>query len=883
MSHTRREPLQRTVFTTSRLLEFFDEKELTMQIGHGRALWPLALLKEEIDNGVDAAESIGVPPQIHVTVAGGAVTVRDNGPGIPEGVVEGSLNYAVRVSDKNFYLTPTRGQLGIGLKSLWAAPFVLHGESGVVEVEAHGTRHRVVVSVDRIRQTPEIRHTTEPSAVKTGTAITVHWPEQACLLGSRQVGFVYRAGRLLADYAAFNPHACFALRGPGDPLEFQPTAPGWGKWMPDAPPCPYWYDEDRLVRLIAAYVAAEQAGGPALTVRDFLAKFAGLSGTQRRKAILQEAGLAGAWLRDLVKGGDVDRAAARALLAAMQAAVKPVPPRRLGVLGKQHLSDALVRHYGADPESVRYQPALGVADGLPFVLEVVFGVNAADGGGGRQVAMGLNWTPALRVPCEELFWALQEARADEADPLTVLCHLACPRLEFTDRGKGRLDLPAEIEEALRKCVSSVAKRWREAKRRADRQGRLEARQLEELRKANRKKLLSRKEAAFRAMTESYLQASDSGRLPAKARQIMYRARPVVLRLTGGKFWKNTNTFTQKVLPQFMEAHPDLTAAWDVVFDARGHLVEPHMGRSVELGTLQVRSYISRWLAEPPPEDDLPTFTLNMRVPTNGPAQRYRFALFVEKEGFGPLLDRARIAERYDVAIMSTKGMSSTAARRLVDDLSAQGVTILVLRDFDRSGFSIVHTLRSDGPRYKFRNQPKVIDIGLRLRDVREMNLTPEEVEYRRAKKDPRIRLIECGATQEEADFLVRQRPDGSWGGLRVELNEMTSALIIAFIERKFAEHGVQTVVPDGPVLEAAYRRLWRAAAHQEAINQAVAKLKEEEIPPPDASLGQTIAERIQGTPVAWDAALAKVVAEERARLASGKSKGKVRRARRTKE
>jgi hypothetical protein len=41
--------LDRSTFEISRELEFFTEKELQMQIGHGRELWPKALLKELID------------------------------------------------------------------------------------------------------------------------------------------------------------------------------------------------------------------------------------------------------------------------------------------------------------------------------------------------------------------------------------------------------------------------------------------------------------------------------------------------------------------------------------------------------------------------------------------------------------------------------------------------------------------------------------------------------------------------------------------------------------------------------------------------------------------------------------------------------------------
>src|SRR5262249_61543218 len=109
--------------------------------------------------------------------------------------------------------------------------------------------------------------------------------------------------------------------------------------------------------------------------------------------------------------------------------------------------------------------------------------------------------------------------------------------------------------------------------------------------------------------------------------------------------------------------------------------EPHTGRRIDLGTIKVRNYIGDWHERCPESADAPM--LNFVLDTCGTANRYRFALFVEKEGFDPLLERARIASRFDVAIMSTKGMSVTAARMLVERLSEQGVTILVLRDFDQ--------------------------------------------------------------------------------------------------------------------------------------------------------------------------------------------------------
>ncbi len=70
----------------------------------------------------------------------------------------------------------------------------------------------------------------------------------------------------------------------------------------------------------------------------------------------------------------------------------------------------------------------------------------------------------------------------------------------------------------------------------------------------------------------------------------------------------------------------------------------------------------------------------------------------------PLLQRARLAQRFDMAIMSSKGMGTTAVRALIE--KAPGVVnILVLHDFDKSGFSISGTLTRDTRRYVLKTMP----------------------------------------------------------------------------------------------------------------------------------------------------------------------------------
>jgi hypothetical protein len=119
--------LKRTTFTTSRLLEFCSTRELTNLIGHDTHEWPLVVIKELVDNSLDAAEEAGVAPciEIEVSTADRTISVTDNGPGIPAKTVASILDFSSRTSSKEAYCSPTRGQQGHALSTILAMPFAL--------------------------------------------------------------------------------------------------------------------------------------------------------------------------------------------------------------------------------------------------------------------------------------------------------------------------------------------------------------------------------------------------------------------------------------------------------------------------------------------------------------------------------------------------------------------------------------------------------------------------------------------------------------------------------------------------------------------------------------------------------------------------------------
>src|SRR5712664_1229514 len=101
----------------------------------------------------------------------------------------------------------------------------------------------------------------------------------------------------------------------------------------------------------------------------------------------------------------------------------------------------------------------------------------------------------------------------------------------------------------------------------------------------RERGISIKEAAAQIMEWAYREVSG-GTLPANARQIMYKARPHILKVTGRQL--DDNYFTQTLLPDYQDEHG---LDWDVIYDARGHFVEPRE-YSFGIGTLEVRSYLA---------------------------------------------------------------------------------------------------------------------------------------------------------------------------------------------------------------------------------------------------------------------------------------------------
>ena len=171
--------VKRTVFATPRAAEFMELRALQAQTGQPAEAFGHVVVKELLDNALDAAETAGRAPVIEIATRTDDydevtfVTVSDNGAGIAPATVTDLCDFNMLVSDKARYRGPARGAQGNALKTLLGIPYALGVDEPVV-IESAGVRHelRVTRTVRRCGRHPR-DHRQRP---RGGTSVTVPLP-----------------------------------------------------------------------------------------------------------------------------------------------------------------------------------------------------------------------------------------------------------------------------------------------------------------------------------------------------------------------------------------------------------------------------------------------------------------------------------------------------------------------------------------------------------------------------------------------------------------------------------------------------------------------------------------------------------------------------------
>jgi hypothetical protein len=359
------------------------------------------------------------------------------------------------------------------------------------------------------------------------------------------------------------------------------------------------------------------------------------------------------------------------------------------------------------------------------------------------------------------------------------------------------------------------------------------------------------------LPKGYAHASGNGRYTVSNRQFYYAVREAFKERTGRVL--EFGYFAGNLLVKYLNRH---RPGWKITADPRGTLTLPNTGDDTRIpcGTIQIDNHLREAALPVDAFDDVRELEAKVEWPSLAPGQRYRAVLYIEKEGFGPLLEEAKIAERFELAVLSCKGMSVVAARKFVDHVcyKGSGVPLLTVHDLDKYGFEIAQRLVSvsDGAQledrvaYEFRNEIDVIDLGLKLEDARHYDLQEEDCEFKgRFAKDSL-------ASEEEQEFLE--------SGRRIELNAFTSPDFIEWLEAKLTENGFgERLIPGDEILAKAWGRALAVAKLNEAIEEvreeAIESAESAEVP---KNLRRKLSRALRGSAEAWDKVLYAIAREQ---------------------
>ena len=240
--------------------------------------------------------------------------------------------------------------------------------------------------------------------------------------------------------------------------------------------------------------------------------------------------------------------------------------------------------------------------------------------------------------------------------------------------------------------------------------------------------------------------------------------------------------------------------------------EPHGGSVTDIGTREVEAY-------------------------RFPPHVFNKILYVEKKGQFPLLDSAKIMERFDIAIMTGEGYATEAARTLLEQADKdEKMQIFVLHDADPDGYEIMHKIRTATARMP-EYSVEVIDLGLTVQQAVAMGLKPELITRKKEEKKFFNRLAEEGDELafnsfrgEERTVMEKGKQKTVWANChRYELDKMTAPQTIALVEEGLRAEGVlgKVVPPDDELPELAEQRYRSAhASWVEEILEEMIKVPE---------------------------------------------------------
>ncbi|MEM4524106.1 MAG: DNA topoisomerase VI subunit B [Archaeoglobaceae archaeon] len=441
--------------------EFFEKnKHILGYTNPAKAL--ITVVKEAVDNALDACEDAGILPDIFVRICSIGesffkVVVEDNGPGIKKEFVArafGKLLYGSRFHE----IRQSRGQQGIGISGAVLYAQLTTGKPTIVLTKTADSpkAYKVHLYIDTKRNEPVIEKESEEDwFMPHGTRVELE------VLGSyvkekKQSVFEY-----LRETSVINPHARITFVDPeGNVYEFKRSSNEIPKIAKPIKPHPHGIELGKLIAMLRDTRAN--------TIKKFLKEEFVRIGDKIADEILKQAGFSGN--EDPKSLGRVE--AQRLLEAFKKVELLPPPTDCLSPIGEELLMKSLLQEYS--PEfvfAITRKPK--VYSGHPFFVEVAIAYGGEIKGDKVTLLRFANKVPllyqqsgcALTKAVESINWKSYglEQNKDEL-PMgnaVILIHLGSTNIPYTSESKEAVAMIPEIVEEVRLALQEVGRKLKE--------------------------------------------------------------------------------------------------------------------------------------------------------------------------------------------------------------------------------------------------------------------------------------------------------------------------------------------------------------------------------------------------------------------------------------
>ncbi|AAB90588.1 MULTISPECIES: DNA topoisomerase VI subunit B [Archaeoglobus] len=448
--------------------EFFEKnKHILGYSNPAKAI--ITVVKEAVDNALDACEEAGILPDIFVRISKVddhfKIVVEDNGPGIPREQIPkvfGKLLYGSRFHE----IRQSRGQQGIGISAAVLYAQLTTGKPATVisKTPDEDRAKKVVLYINTKKNEPEIVEEGEeewylPSGTKIELEVAGNYVRER-----KQSVYEY-----LRETSVINPHAKITFVEPDGTInEFKRVTDDIPQPPKSIKPHPHGIELGTLMSMLKSTRAT--------TLRRFLKEEFVRVGEKIADDVLRKAGFSGDETPQEMGRDD----AAKLLNAFRQTDFLPPPTDCLSPIGEAMIAKSLMAEF--QPEfvyAVTRKPK--VYSGHPFLVEV----GLAYGGEIKSEKVTLlryaNKIPllyqqggcALTKAVESVNWKsygmVQNRGELPSAPAVILIHLASTNIPYTSESKESVAAIPEIIDETRLALQEVGRRLKEYLERKSRQ------------------------------------------------------------------------------------------------------------------------------------------------------------------------------------------------------------------------------------------------------------------------------------------------------------------------------------------------------------------------------------------------------------------------------